>query len=85
MREGLEIRRKVLESETRRIRDSQTTMSSEQILGLIKFIVDVMRQSVLKYADRIIAQQILRKITTNIGLFVSKPHQAPPGIARLLA
>lgn len=80
-----EQRRKLLESESRRIQNSQNSMSSEQILALIEYIVDVLRTSVSKYADRLIATKILQQVTTDIGVIVSKPDKAPPGTARLLA
>lgn len=85
IREVVETRRRILESENRRIRDSQATMSCEQVLGLVELVVDILRKSVQKYADRIIAQQILAQVSNDIEIITSKPHQAPPGIARLLA
>ena len=84
IQEVVEQRRKLLESESRRIQNSQNSMSGEQILALIEYIVDVLRSSVSKYADRLIATKILQQVTNDIGVVVSKPHQAPPGIARLL-
>ena len=41
IREVIEQRRKLLESESRRIQQSQNSMSGEQILALIEYIVDV--------------------------------------------
>ena len=85
IREVVEQRRKLLESESRRIQNSQNSMSGEQILALIEYIVDVLRSSVSKYADRYIATKILQQVTNDIGLIVSKPNDAPPSIARLVA
>ena len=85
IREVVEQRRKLLESESKRIHKSQNSMSGEQILALIEYLVDVLRSSVSKYADRFIATKILQQVTTDIGVIVSKPDKAPPGIARLLA
>lgn len=41
-----EKRRKLLESEGRRIQQSSNSMSGEQILALIEYIVDILRNSV---------------------------------------
>jgi hypothetical protein len=79
-----EQRRKLLESESRRIQQNSNSMSGEQILALIEYIVDVLRSSVIKYADRLIASKILNQVTTDIGVVVSRPDKAPPGTARLL-
>ena len=84
VREAIEQRRRLLESESRRIKDQQTTMSSEQVLSLIEFIVDCLRTSVSLYVDRYIASKILAKVTTDIGAIVSKPDDASPRSARLL-
>ncbi len=80
-----EQRRRLLESETRRIRENSNSMGSEQILALIEYIVDVIRSSVNKYADRFIASKILQQVTNDIGLVISKPDQASPRTARLLS
>ena len=80
-----EQRRKLLESETRRIQQNANSMSGEQILALIEYIVDVLRESVQKYADRLIASKILNQVTTDIGVVVSRPDQASPETARLLS
>lgn len=85
VREVIEQRRKLLESETRRIKDQQTTMSSEQVLALIEFIVDCLRTSVSLYVDRYLASKILDKVTNDIGAVVSKPDDASPRTARLLS
>ncbi len=79
-----EHRRKLLESENRRIHQNANSMSGEQILALIEYIVDVLRTSVQKYADRLIASKILNQVTTDIGVVVSRPDQASPSTARLL-
>lgn len=80
-----EQRRRHLESESRRIQQASNSMSGEQILALIEYIVDVLRSSVSKYADRFIATKILQQVTTDIGVVVSRPDQASPSTARLLA
>lgn len=80
-----EQRRKLLESETRRIQQASNSMSGEQILALIEYLVDVLRSSVTKYADRLIASKILQQVTTDIGVVVSRPDQASPATARLLS
>lgn len=85
VREVIEQRRKILESETKRIHQSSNSMSGEQILALIEYIVDVLRSSVSKYADRLIASKILQQVTTDIGVVVSRPDQASASTARLLA
>jgi hypothetical protein len=85
IRDVIEQRRKLLESESRRIHQSSNSMSGEQILALIEYIVDVLRTSVSKYADRLIASKILQQVTTDIGVVISDPSSAPPGTARLLA
>ena len=85
IREVIEQRRKLLESESRRIQQSSNSMSGEQILALIEYIVDVLRGSVQKYADRLIASKILNQVTTDIGVVVSRPDQASPATARLLS
>jgi hypothetical protein len=85
IRQVIEQRRKLLESESRRIQQSSNSMSGEQILALIEYVVDVLRGSVQKYADRLIASKILNQVTTDIGVVVSRPDQASPATARLLA
>lgn len=85
IREVMEGRRKILESETRRIKDKDMSMGAEQLLAIIEFIVDIIRQSVLKYADAITSQQILSQVTTNIGTLVSRPNQAQARTTRIIS
>lgn len=81
----VDLRRKLCIAEARRIQASQTTMSSEQVMALIEFIVDVLRTSVNAHVSRLIASKILQKVTNDIGLVVSKPDQASAATAALLA
>lgn len=85
IQEVLEMRRKILESENRRIRESQTTMSGEQCMALVEYLVECMRGSVNLYADRLLASKILQKLTADIGAIISQPSDSSPGTARLLA
>ena len=73
VREIMEQRGRTLERETRRIKESQTSMSQEQVLAVVEYVVDSIRMSVEKYADRIVANQILGKITADVGQLVGKP------------
>ena len=85
IREVLEIRRKMLESETRRIKDSQHSMNAEQLLAIIEYLVDVIRKAVNKYADRETAKKILSQITGDIGAMVSGSVPRSAATDRLLA
>lgn len=84
VREVLELRRKVLESETKRIKETSHSMGAEQLLAIIEYIVDVLRESVIKYADRIVSQQILTKVTADLRGLVSKPSNPSPRTTRLI-
>lgn len=85
IRDVLELRRKILDTENRRIRESQTTMSSEQVLAVINYVADVLHRSVHQYANRVLARQILGKVIGDLGTIVAQPDKAPAGIARFLA
>jgi hypothetical protein len=81
----IEARRKILESESKRLKDQGQTMGVEQILALIEYLVDVIHQSVTRYADRDTAKKILSKVTTDIGAVVSGSVPRSAATMRLLA
>jgi hypothetical protein len=81
----IEARRKILESESKRLKEQGQTMGVEQLLAIIEYIVDVIRQSVLKYADRDTASKILSKVTGDIGAMVSGSVPRSAATERLLA
>jgi hypothetical protein len=81
----IEARRKILESESKRLKDQGQTMGVEQLLAIIEYIVDVINKAVRKYADRDTAHKILSQITGDIGAMVSGSVPRSAATERLLA
>lgn len=81
----IEARRKILESESKRLKEQGQSMSVEQLLAIIEYIVDVIRESVLKYADRVTGQQILAKVTADLRTMVSKSDPSSGRTTRCLS
>jgi len=81
----IEARRKILESESKRLKDQGQTMGVEQLLAIIEYIVDVINKAVRKYADRETAPKILSQITGDLGAMVSGSVPRSAATMRLLA
>ena len=79
----IEARRKLLDSESKRLKDQHQTMGPDQLLAIIKFIVDVIRQALRKYVDDNTGRKILAAITNDLERVVSRevrPQKLPPHI-----
>ena len=83
IREVIDSRRKLLEAENRRIRESQHTLTAEQIAAVIEYAVDVVDQSVKLYVDRAVARKILNKVTGDMDIVLSDPSRASEKYRRL--
>ena len=81
----IETRRRLLESESKRLKDQQQTMQLEQLLAIIEFLVDVIRTSVNKYADPDTAQKILSEVSNSLRDLVHRPTSAANRPLRLLS
>ena len=81
----IETRRRLLESEAKRLKDQQQTMQLEQLLAIIEFLVDVIRTSVNKYADPDTAQKILSEVSNSLRDMVHRPTPETNRPLRLLS
>ena len=81
----IETRRRLLESESKRLKDQQQNMGLEQLLAIIEFLVDVIRTSVNKYADPDTAQKILSEVSNSLRDMVHRPNSETNRPLRLLS
>jgi hypothetical protein len=86
--EMLERRRKLTESERRRLVEMRQVITVERLMVLLNALVNVIRENVLRYSDRQTATRILAAISTDIGkLMVAgdsgeiRPGQPEGGVA----
>jgi hypothetical protein len=68
----IETRRRVLESETKRVLASQTSMSAEEALALVDFIFHILQTGIQKYVDVATRDQFIAFIATEFESLVSR-------------
>ena len=72
----VEARSKTLERETKRMQGSEHMMDALQLLAVIERIAQVVRESVGQYADKLTAQRILTRVSSEFsGLVTQQPPQ----------
>jgi hypothetical protein len=77
--EVVESRGKILERETRRIRESEHTMEAPQLIMIIEFVADIVRQAVTHYVDRTIASRILTRVSGELSGLVNRQSSQAVG------
>jgi len=68
----MDLRRKTLEAEQKRLKDAQQMISIEELLILTHFLSDSIKTSVMKYADSTSARSIILDITRDLTLCMSR-------------
>jgi hypothetical protein len=76
VREVVDLRRKILETETRRLKDSEATLTLEQSLTMIGFLNDAIRKAVNAHTSSDIAKLILTKVSQDFGRLVGVSDDA---------
>ena len=74
---AIEARRKLLESEMKRVHADSQSMPGEQLLVLIDFLCDTMRQAVFNHTDSATGRKILAELLEGIGRFMAKTDLSP--------
>ena len=77
--ETVEQRSKILERETKRLASDVHMLDAGQLLGIIEIVIDIMRTSVNRYADKPTAQRILTLFTDDLRKVVSDHATGPSG------
>lgn len=72
-----ETRRKLLESEMKRVHAASQSMPVEQLLVLIDFLCDTMRQAVNNHTDPATGRKILAELLEGIERFMAKTDLSP--------
>jgi len=68
----LEVRRRTLDSEQRRLKDMQQMIPVEEMLILVRYISESMKAAHVKYTDPLTARRIFTDISRDIQLCVSR-------------
>ena len=76
VREVVDLRRKILETETRRLKDSEATLTMEQGLTMIGFLNSAIRKAVNAHTTVDIARRILVEISRDFGRLVGVADDA---------
>lgn len=76
VREVVDLRRKILETETRRLKDSEATLTMEQGLTMIGFLNSAIRKAVNAHTTVDIARRILVEISRDFGRLVGVSDDA---------
>ena len=66
----LELRRKTLEAETRRLTNSESTLNLEQNLTLIGFLQNAVKEPIYAHTPPDVAKRILKEISASFGRMV---------------
>jgi hypothetical protein len=72
----VDLRRKILETETRRLKDSEATLTMEQGLTMIGFLNSAIRKAVNAHTTVDIARLILVEISRDFGRLVGVSDDA---------
>jgi len=76
VRDVVDLRRKILETETRRLKDSEATLTMEQGLTMIGFLNNAIRKAVNAHTTVDIAKRILVEISRDFGRLVGVSDDA---------
>ena len=76
VREVVDLRRKILETETRRLKDSEATLTIEQGLTMIGYLNSAIRKAVNAHTTVDIARLILAEISRDFGRLVGVADDA---------
>lgn len=84
----IEQRSRTLERETKRLQTDTHMLDAGQLLGIIELVVEIMQNSVRRYADKPTSQRILSLFTDELSRVVTSPSSQPgqgshPGIKQL--